>query len=215
MQIIGSRQRRLAAVLALAIAVDALPLAAQRARSTDAGNWIPTWTTAQQMMRQPTPPPAAAPATVPHSDDGIARDALRPLRRSRRRRPPSRPRPPPLPPLQTLKNQTIRMTLRTSIGGKRVRVKLSNTFNGTPVELGAAHLAIRSTRRLDRRRLRSAADVRRAAVGDDDAGHGGRQRSGGARVQAADGPLGQPVLPWRYRPADDSRERAAADLRVG
>jgi len=147
MQIIGSRQRRLVILLALAIAVDALPLAAQRARSTDAGNWIPTWTTAQQMMRQPTPPPAAAPATVPAAATPAASPAT-PTAAAPSQPPAATakpPAPPPLPPLQTLKNQTIRMTLRTSIGGKRVRVKLSNSFNGTPVELGAAHLAIRST----------------------------------------------------------------------
>ncbi len=37
----------------------------------------------------------------------------------------------------------MRMILRTSIGGRRARVKLSNAFNGTPVEIGAAHIAIR------------------------------------------------------------------------
>ena len=35
------------------------------------------------------------------------------------------------------------MILRTSIGGRRARVKLSNAFNGTPVEIGAAHIALR------------------------------------------------------------------------
>jgi lysophospholipase L1-like esterase len=48
-----------------------------------------------------------------------------------------------MPPLQTLNNQTIRMTLRTSIGGRRLRVKLSNAFNAAPVEIGAAHVARR------------------------------------------------------------------------
>jgi lysophospholipase L1-like esterase len=35
------------------------------------------------------------------------------------------------------------MILRTSIGGRRARVKLANAFNGSVVEIGAAHLAIR------------------------------------------------------------------------
>src|SRR5262245_50876756 len=50
-----------------------------------------------------------------------------------------------LPPtaLQTLKNQTVRMVARTSIGGKRVRVKLSNAFGGSAVTIGSAHLAVR------------------------------------------------------------------------
>jgi lysophospholipase L1-like esterase len=37
------------------------------------------------------------------------------------------------------------MVLRTSVGGRRVRVKLSNAFGAAPVVVGAAHLAIRGT----------------------------------------------------------------------
>ena len=40
-------------------------------------------------------------------------------------------------------NQTVRMIVRTSIAGKRLRVRLSNAFGGTPVAVGAAHIAIR------------------------------------------------------------------------
>ncbi len=72
-------------------------------------NWIPTWTTAQQLVRFPAAP---APSSV-------------------------------APPLQTLRHQTIRMIARTSIGGRRVRVKLANAFNGSPVEIGAARIALR------------------------------------------------------------------------
>jgi len=35
------------------------------------------------------------------------------------------------------------MIARTSVGGRRARVKLSTAFNGSPVEVGAAHIAIR------------------------------------------------------------------------
>jgi lysophospholipase L1-like esterase len=35
------------------------------------------------------------------------------------------------------------MITRTSIGGRRVRIKLANAFNGTRVEIGAAHIALR------------------------------------------------------------------------
>jgi lysophospholipase L1-like esterase len=41
-------------------------------------------------------------------------------------------------------NQTIRMIARASIGGTRVRVKLENSFDSDPVEVGAAHIALRS-----------------------------------------------------------------------
>jgi lysophospholipase L1-like esterase len=40
-------------------------------------------------------------------------------------------------------NQTIRQIVRTSIGGTRVRVVLSNAFGTAPIEVGAAHVALR------------------------------------------------------------------------
>jgi len=45
---------------------------------------------------------------------------------------------------QGFDNQTVRMIVRTSIGGARVRIRLSNAFDSTPVVVGAAHIAIRS-----------------------------------------------------------------------
>lgn len=44
-----------------------------------------------------------------------------------------------------LKDQTIRQIVRVSIGGKRLRVRLSNAFGTGPLEIGAAHVALRST----------------------------------------------------------------------
>src|SRR5690348_11814548 len=41
-------------------------------------------------------------------------------------------------------NQTIRMIVRTSIPGKRLRVQISNAFGSAPVKLGAAHIALRA-----------------------------------------------------------------------
>ncbi|HVV46511.1 MAG TPA: SGNH/GDSL hydrolase family protein, partial [Bryobacteraceae bacterium] len=41
-------------------------------------------------------------------------------------------------------NQTVRMIVRSSIGGSRVRVRLSNAVGGASVSLGAAHIALRS-----------------------------------------------------------------------
>src|SRR5438477_8433465 len=38
----------------------------------------------------------------------------------------------------TFANQTARMIVRTSLGGSRVRVELSNMLNAQPVEIGAA-----------------------------------------------------------------------------
>jgi lysophospholipase L1-like esterase len=42
------------------------------------------------------------------------------------------------------KNQTVRMIVRTSIGGRRLRVNLSNAFGSDPLVVGAAHIAIHS-----------------------------------------------------------------------
>jgi lysophospholipase L1-like esterase len=54
--------------------------------------------------------------------------------------------PPPANPNATrgFSNQTIRMIARTSIPGKRLRVRLSNAFGSAPVKVGAAHVALRS-----------------------------------------------------------------------
>jgi len=43
------------------------------------------------------------------------------------------------------KGQTIRQIVRVSIGGKQVRVRLSNAFGSGPLVIGSAHVALRST----------------------------------------------------------------------
>jgi lysophospholipase L1-like esterase len=58
------------------------------------------------------------------------------------------PAPPPAaaPPVgaRGFNNQTVRMIARTSIGGRRLRVNLSNAFGSEPLAVGAAHIAIRA-----------------------------------------------------------------------
>jgi len=46
-------------------------------------------------------------------------------------------------PLRSFNNQTIRMVVNTSIGGRSVRVELANTFGAAPLKIGSAHLALR------------------------------------------------------------------------
>ena len=46
----------------------------------------------------------------------------------------------------TFANQTVRMIVRTSVGGSRVRIELSNMLNAQPLEIGAAHIAIHKGR---------------------------------------------------------------------
>jgi lysophospholipase L1-like esterase len=126
---ISSRRVRRSAVCIVFLLAGQLTLAGQKAASpkrVTQDNWVPTWATAQQLVRfAPTPPAPAAPPTAAPSN-------------------PATPATPPLAPLQSLNNQTVRMILRTSIGGRRVRVKLANAFNGMPTEIGAAHVALRA-----------------------------------------------------------------------
>src|SRR5262249_35675719 len=44
----------------------------------------------------------------------------------------------------TYSNQTLRMFVRASVGGRRVRVQLSNTFGTAPLVLGPVHVALHS-----------------------------------------------------------------------
>jgi lysophospholipase L1-like esterase len=83
--------------------------------------WVATWATAQALVRQAPARPAATPP------DATTAPATTPPEIAAR----------------GLNNQTVRMIVRTSIGGKRLRVRLSNAFGGAPVTVGTAHLAIR------------------------------------------------------------------------
>lgn len=56
------------------------------------------------------------------------------------------PAPPPTAAMQLARgfhNQTVRMTVHTSIGGARVRIAISNAMGKTPLAVGAAHIARR------------------------------------------------------------------------
>jgi lysophospholipase L1-like esterase len=129
-------------VLPLALATHAF---AQR-QAPD--HWVATWGTAQAIFRaapaargaQPlaTPPPAATPPAVvappPVPPQAATPSSAAPGRRF--------PVPPQLP---GVSNQTIRMVVRTSLGGSRVRVRLSNAFGAATVTLGSAAIARTTT----------------------------------------------------------------------
>jgi lysophospholipase L1-like esterase len=52
---------------------------------------------------------------------------------------------PPLPAnTQTFTDQTVRLIVHTSIGGNRVRIRLSNELGSTPLRIGAARIALRA-----------------------------------------------------------------------
>ncbi len=93
-----------------------------QARAED--HWVATWAASPQSarfvfprMRPATPPPGAQPNGNP---------------------PPA----PIFPAPPTINNQTVRMIVHTSIGGHRVCVQFSNAFGTTPLEIGAAHIAL-------------------------------------------------------------------------
>ena len=70
------------------------------------------------------------------------------------------------PPFIHFTNQTLRQIVRTSLGGARVRVVLSNAFGTAPLTIGAAHVALARQGRRDSSRRRRRAHVQRPA--DDD-----------------------------------------------
>ena len=87
-------------------------------------HWVATWAASPQSARIVFPrlpqPPAPAPGAAAPPAPRIVFPA-----------PPS------------FDNQTVRMVVRTSIGGHQVRVQLSNTFGGSALHIGAAHIALR------------------------------------------------------------------------
>jgi lysophospholipase L1-like esterase len=46
--------------------------------------------------------------------------------------------------IQTFRNQSLRLIVHTSAGGKKARVKISNTYGDQPLLIGAAHIARRA-----------------------------------------------------------------------
>src|SRR4051794_20107928 len=86
-------------------------------------HWFTTWTAAPQQGRGGGPPPA--PPAGAAGQRGQAGPA-------------------PAPAPTTLNDQTVRMIIRPSVGGRRARVTLSNAYGNASLKVGAAHIAIRS-----------------------------------------------------------------------
>ena len=83
-------------------------------------HWVATWAASPQQPRVGGPAPAGPRAGA------LPRAPLGP------------------PPPSSFNNQTIRMIVRTSIGGRRLRVELSNAFGKEALSVGAAHVALRA-----------------------------------------------------------------------
>jgi lysophospholipase L1-like esterase len=93
--------------------------------------WVATWGTA--VVGRPQSPPVPVPAVTSPGAQPQAPAAV--------------PATPPAAPANYVhfSNQTLRQVVRTSIGGSRVRIVLSNAFGTAPLAIGAAHIAQRAT----------------------------------------------------------------------
>lgn len=102
------------------------PTIAQNRANPASGDelWIPSWVAAPQPARPPQP------IRIPNAP---AQSQAAP--------PASAARPPA--PIVSLNNQTVRMIVHTSIGGGRVRIRLSNAYGTAALKIGAAHIALR------------------------------------------------------------------------
>jgi lysophospholipase L1-like esterase len=92
--------------------------------------WVATWAASPQSASFNFPRPKQDTA-APNTPAAAPKSA------------PQAKQPPPfaLPP--NVQSQTVRMIIRTSIGGDRVRVKISNAYGTGPLTIGAAHIALR------------------------------------------------------------------------
>ena len=118
-----SRTAAFAAAVWLGLAL----LAFQPARAQQGQHWVATWMVAHIGRPQNPPAPAAAPAPAPPAAPSQT----------------AAPAAPPAPAFMHFNNQTLRQIVRTSIGGTRARVVLSNAFGTAPMTVGAAHIALR------------------------------------------------------------------------
>jgi lysophospholipase L1-like esterase len=89
-------------------------------------HWVATWATAQELSRTVQEIPQLPPGvTMP--DFSKLKGPMMPLR---------------IP--ETVQDETVRMIVHTSIGGKRLRIELSNAFGKGIVSIADAHIAIRT-----------------------------------------------------------------------
>ena len=107
-------------------------------------HWVATWATAQQLVRLPPggrggPPPQTQQAPSTQQGAATPTPPRNPQAADGRGRGGPQSNIPP-----TLDDQTIRMVVHTSIGGRRVRVQLSNAVGATALTIGAAHIAVRA-----------------------------------------------------------------------
>ncbi len=103
-------------------------------------------------------------------------------------------------------NQTLRLIVRTTIGGNQVRVRLSNEVGTQRIVIGSAHIALRSVAESIDRNDRSRADIWRLRFDYRSGGCAGAERSCGTGCPTLVGAGGQ-HLPT---PSNACEHRASA-----
>jgi lysophospholipase L1-like esterase len=132
----------LSAVLAIGLYALPWPATSQsRSKPGTGEHWIATWATAQQLVAGDflggRGGGRGGPGQGPNAPAPNA-----PTQPAAPRAPQGRGRGPVAPVPSNFADQTVRMIVRASVGGSRVRIELSNMMNAQPVEIGAAHVAL-------------------------------------------------------------------------
>jgi hypothetical protein len=103
-------------------------------------HWVSTWVTAQQLM--PTSFPSVRGGAPPQGARGPQAQALPPPAAP----PPSQSA---ITPYQqqrsvpvSIEDQTVRMIAHITVGGRALRIEISNMANAEPLEIGSAHVAV-------------------------------------------------------------------------
>ena len=113
----SAQRNSLAVVAAIVLAGSAW------AQNGSGEHWVSTWAAAPQQPFTFGPPPPPPPSATGQA--------------------PAAPAPPAFQIIKSFQNQTIRMVVPTSIGGRRVRIQLTNAHGTTPLVIGTAHVALR------------------------------------------------------------------------
>lgn len=110
------------------------------AQAPNGTHWVATWASAQQQGRGAAPARGgAAPAASPgQASAAAAAPTAAATQLARAAAPPAGPA------VTALHDQTVRMIVHTTLGGRSIRVQLSNAYGVAPLEIGAAHVALRS-----------------------------------------------------------------------
>jgi hypothetical protein len=108
-------------VVALVLLLCSCLCAAQQTAAGGGAHWVATWGTAQQLAAETLPPWVVPPPREPNE-------------------PPPPPLLPPYP--KSFRDETVRMIVRTSVGGESLRVTLSNALGVGEVRFGAVHVAL-------------------------------------------------------------------------